>query len=238
MSSSVELHALYRIANEPVREFPYPHVFVRDVFPADFYRRLRELLPPPEAHATLSSMGRMKVGDMAAEQRTVLPLAPEALAALDAPRREFWQELAGWLLGGSFGQMLVTKFSPWLQRRFPDLAGARFGDEALLVQDRRNYALGPHTDHPSKVLSLLFYLPADDSQPHLGTSLYLPKDPGFSCPGGPHYPFDRFHRLFTMPYVPNALFAFMKTNNAFHGVEPVDGDVVRQLLLFDIRRTS
>lgn len=237
-SSSAELHVLYRIANEAVREFPYPHVFVRDVFPPDFYRRMREMLPPPGALATLSSMGRMKVGDPAAESRTVLPLEKEALAKLDEPRRAFWQEIAGWLLGGSFGQVMTTKFSPWLQRRFPSLASARFTDEALLVQDRRNYALGPHTDHPSKVLSFLFYLPADDSQPHLGTSIYLAKEPGFGCPGGPHYSFDKFNRLYTMPYVPNALFAFMKTDNAFHGVEPVEGDAVRELLLFDIRRIS
>lgn len=233
-SSSAELHALYRIANEPVREFPYPHAFVRDVFPADFYRELREKLPPAEALTTLSSMGRVK-GDAAADQRTVLPLTNEALARLDEPRRAFWQGVAGWLLGGSFGQVMTTKFSPWLQRRFPDLASARFVDEALLVQDRRNYALGPHTDHPSKVLSLLFYLPADDSRPQLGTSIYLPKDPGFGCPGGPHHAFDKFDRLFTMPYVPNAMFAFMKTQNAFHGVEPVEGEAVRELLLYDIR---
>jgi hypothetical protein len=233
-SSSAELHVLYRIANESVREFPYPHVYVRDVFPPDFYRELRAKLPPPEALATLSSMGRVK-GDAAADQRTVLPLTTQGLAPLDEGRRAFWQEIAGWLLGGSFGQVMTTKFSPWLQRRFPNLATARFVDEALLVQDRRNYSLGPHTDHPSKVLSFLFYLPADDSQPHLGTSIYLPKDPGFGCPGGPHHPFDKFDRLFTMPYVPNAMFAFMKTQNAFHGVEPVEGEAVRELLLYDIR---
>ncbi len=39
-----------------------------------------------------------------------------------------------------------------------------------------------------------------------------------------------------MPYLPNAMFAFMKTPNAFHGVEPVEGQAVRELLLFDIRQ--
>jgi hypothetical protein len=218
-----------------VREFPYPHIYVRDVFPADFYRRMRELLPPSGALSTLSSMGRMKAGDMAADQRSVLPLTAQSLAALDEPRRAFWQELSGWLLGGSFGEVMTTKFGPWLRRRFPDLASARFVDEALLVQDRSNYALGPHTDHPSKVLSFLFYLPADDSQPDLGTSMYLPKEPGFVCAGGPHYDFDRFLRLYTMPYLANTMFAFVKTQNAFHGVEPVEGEVVRELLLYDIR---
>jgi hypothetical protein len=42
--------------------------------------------------------------------------------------------------------------------------------------------------------------------------------------------------MLTMPYVPNALFAFMKTPNSFHGVEPIqEPQVQRDLLLYDIR---
>jgi hypothetical protein len=42
--------------------------------------------------------------------------------------------------------------------------------------------------------------------------------------------------MLTMPYVPNALFAFMKTANSFHGVEPIQEPAVqRDLLLYDIR---
>jgi hypothetical protein len=82
---------------------------------------------------------------------------------------------------------------------------------------------------------LLFYLPKDESQSHLGTSIYLPKDPKFTCEGGPHYSFENFTRVVTMPFKPNALFAFVKTNNSFHGVEPVlDPDTKRWLLLYDV----
>jgi hypothetical protein len=38
-----------------------------------------------------------------------------------------------------------------------------------------------------------------------------------------------------MPFAPNSLFAFFKTDNSFHGVEPVlDADTRRWLLLYDI----
>ena len=38
-----------------------------------------------------------------------------------------------------------------------------------------------------------------------------------------------------MPFKPNALFAFVKTETSFHGVEPVtDPDTKRWLLLYDI----
>jgi hypothetical protein len=39
-----------------------------------------------------------------------------------------------------------------------------------------------------------------------------------------------------VPYVPNTLFGFMKTPNAFHGVEPIaETNVERALLLYDIK---
>ena len=70
---------------------------------------------------------------------------------------------------------------------------------------------------------------------HLGTSIYVPNDPDFRCPGGPHHNRNQFTRLHTNPFAPNSLFAFFKTDNSFHGVEPVgDPDCRRWLLLYDI----
>ena len=45
-----------------------------------------------------------------------------------------------------------------------------------------------------------------------------------------------FQKVYTMEYRPNTLFAFFKTDNSFHGVAPIaDADVLRDLLLYDIR---
>ncbi len=42
--------------------------------------------------------------------------------------------------------------------------------------------------------------------------------------------------MLTAPYVPNTLFAFLKTPNAFHGVEPIaEPNIERALLLYDIK---
>jgi len=234
MSFDAELEVVYNIANAPIRDFPYPHIFVRDVFPRNFYERILEQLPP-EAHLrTLRSLKR--VSDNYPDTRLVMPLTPEHVSGLDDERRPFWEGMAGWLLGGPFGQLMTAKFQPYLQGRFGNLAEQRFFDEALIVRDYTKYSLGPHTDSPQKVLSFLFYLPPDDSRAHLGTSIYLPKDRAFVCPGGPHHRFDRFDRMLTMPYVRNALFAFMKTPNSFHGVEPIQEEGVRRdLLLYDIK---
>ena len=234
MSSAAELHCLYQIANAPMREFPYPHLYVRDVFPADFYAELLRNLPPESQLKTLSALKRVD-GDYP-DTRLVMPLTPAHTALLTEGQRRFWDDLGKWMLSGGFGQIMVAKFGPYLQQRFGNIDAQRFSDEALVVRDYTTYSLGPHTDAPHKVLSFLFYLPSDESMADLGTSIYLPKDRAFQCPGGPHHRFDRFDRLLTMPYVPNALFAFMKTPNSFHGVEPITATGVRRdLMLYDVR---
>src|SRR5262245_15098906 len=234
MFSDVSLHVLYRITNAQIQTFPYPHILVRDVFPADFYRKMREHLPPRETFKTLTELKR--VAASYSDARLVLPLAEGPLQAVGEPYRTFWAGIAEWLLGGQFGSMVISKFGELLQDRLGDIRTRRFSDEALLVQDYTTYSLGPHTDTPSKVLSFLFYLPADDSLSHLGTSIYFPKDPTFTCHGGPHHPFERFERVATMPYLPNSLFAFVKTHNSFHGVEPIqETGIRRDLLLYDIK---
>lgn len=235
MSSAAELQMLYRIGNAPILPFPFPHIYVRDVFPADFYAELVRSLPPREAFAPLSTVRPMS-SDAYDKTRSVLILGAESVGKLAEPYRGVWERMTRMVLGGGLGNLVFGKFGQFIKPRFQNQPNVEFFDEALLVQDSQNYALGPHTDSPLKVISFLFYLPADESQSHLGTSIYVPKDRQFTCPGGPHYPFDRFDRMLTMPYVPNALFAFLKTPNAFHGVEPVnDEGVQRNLLLYDVR---
>lgn len=234
MPSSVSWQVLYKIANAPINLFPFPHLYVRDVFPADFYRQLRAHLPPAQALKSLRALDRV-LGDYP-ETRQVLPLSEEAVKTLDPPFRGFWDEVASWLLGGHFGQIILSRFGEYLEARFGDLRQVQFHDEALVVQDHSTYSLGPHSDAPSKVAAFLFYLPEDESMSHLGTSLYVPKSPDFRSSGDKHYPFADFERVATMPFLPNSLFAFLKTDLSFHGVEPIaDLNIRRDLLLYDIK---
>jgi hypothetical protein len=144
------------------------------------------------------------------------------------------------MLGPTFGQVVAQKFLECLVERFGDVRNRRFHDEAMIVSDGTTYALGPHTDNPLKVVSLLFYLPADESLAPLGTAIYVPRTPGFVSTGAePYHRFEDFRRVATMPYLPNTLFAFPKTPNSFHGVEPISNPGVRRdLLLYDIKVTD
>jgi hypothetical protein len=107
--------------------------------------------------------------------------------------------------------------------------------DARLVRDFTDYSIGPHTDSPRKLVSLLFYLPRDESMRHLGTSIYAARDASLRCEGTRHHSYSGFKRVASMPYVPNALFAFFKTDHSFHGVDPItEGKVERNLLLYNI----
>jgi hypothetical protein len=233
MSSGAEQYTLYQVANSPLREHPYPHFLVHDVFEPGLYRRMIENLLPPALMRPIKE--ERAVGKTYSDDRYVCTLSRDRIGALPPPYGEFWGELTRWLLDTPFALALFNKFGPHIHRRFGERKPG-FYNEALLVDDRARYVLGPHTDTPSKVITLLFYLPSDDSHEHLGTSIYVPRDASFRCPGGPHHPFDLFHRVVTMPYRPNTLFAFFKSDNSFHGVEPVrDQNYRRHLLLYDIK---
>jgi len=236
MSSAVEEHVLYQILNAPIRAYPYAHIHVENVFPADFYARLRASWPDPSALISLADTGRVPKG--AYPERFVLPFTPAGIGKLTEDRRAVWEEFGQWFLAERFLSAMIEKFEPHVRERFGDDFHLRygFGVDALLVRDLTNYSIGPHTDAPHRLVTMLFYCPDDDARKHLGTSVYVPLDPGFRCNGGPHYPHNRFHKVATMEYKPNSLFAFIKNDRSFHGVDPiVDQNVQRDLILYDIR---
>jgi hypothetical protein len=57
---NAEMQVLYKVANSTVRTFPYPHIRVENVFPAEFYQQIRQHLPPTEAYKSLGELGRIK----------------------------------------------------------------------------------------------------------------------------------------------------------------------------------
>jgi hypothetical protein len=231
MSSPVELHLSYKLANAPLNTYPFPHLFIEEAFPGDYYQTLLGMLPTAGAMRTIEEVRPVK----GYKERFVMTFADDQLAELPEAQCDFWTDLREWLVGSRFGNVVLNKFRTYIDARFAAYPDVEFYDEALLVRDTTNYKLGPHTDAVRKVITLLFYLPRDMSQEHLGTSIYVPKDPDFRCQGGPHHQHDDFDRLRTMPFRPNSLFAFLKTDNSFHGVEPVqDPDCHRWLLLYDI----
>ena len=239
MSSEISLHAMYAIANTPVNVYPFTHIIVDDFFPWEFYDLLRSSLPALNEYTSLVDTGRVGKG-YNSERFVWMPKEPGP----GEPRSkedEFVRSAFRSLLTEEFAHLLLSIFTDDILARNLDNgddtgSGPDILLETFLIRDRANYSLGPHTDSPKKLISCLLYLPPDDSHLELGTSIYLPKDRAFTCPGGPHHKFEDFEHVSTIPYRPNRFVAFPKTNAGFHGVEKVDGkDRVRDIWFIDLK---
>lgn len=207
---NVEGHVLYALRNARVNEWPFPHFYVENVFPEDFYQSmLRELAAKTDYKEV---EGRYHGRSFA---------SPMCFSEL-----EFMQ-------GRDFLQQVCGIFAQGMKKRFESGQCVVRGD-ARLIRDCKGYYIGPHTDARWKVVSLLFYLPSDADHEKHGTSVYLPKARGLLCEGGPHHEFSHFDKIFTAPYRPNTCFGFFKTNNSFHGVEPIDEAFNRDVLLYNV----
>ncbi len=198
---------IYALGNAQVRTYPFPHFLAERVFPSGFYRKLMDSLPADDKYTSGEYKNRR-------------------FAAPDIPELEDFQSRR-------FIQSMVRIFKPWARQRYPDSQPRVFTD-LRLVRDSEGYCIGPHTDAEWKIISLLFYLPKDGSHEDCGTSIYVPNELEWQCPGGPHYKFDPFTRVATMPYRPNSCFGFWKTTNSFHGVEPVPVQFDRDVLLWNL----
>jgi hypothetical protein len=123
----------------------------------------------------------------------------------------------------------IDAFTVEAQRKFGIVGEHR--DETLLIKDKPNYQITPHTDVPARIFSAIMYL-GDGVD---GTVVYEPKKKGFECKKGLHLPLELFKKVKTIPYRGNTAFVFLRTDNSFHGVEKSKQE--RNVLLYDLRRT-
>lgn len=217
-----------RLSSVRVTDEPFPHVYIRDFFPESFFQALRANLPPDDA---LEATDGKRSSNVYAVNRRKFAIDPDHLQALPDDRRAFWSETRRWLAGREFTHSVLSRFGTGIAKRY----GHRPLDLVNRIEinvDRENYAIPPHTDSSAKMLTMLFYLPADDSRADLGTSIYVPKDRGFRSEHPRQYPFEDFDTVATFPYVPNSCLAFLKTDNSFHGRPPVTGENVSRPMMF------
>jgi len=243
MSFDVEEFVRYQISNATVRAYPFPHFYVQPVFPEAFYQRMLETMPDTEALTAMNEFGTVGIVDEKTGTLSKSKFIPRYLAdlsILDAEEAatygsDTWRSIAAWLLDKPFRDLIIGKFVAGIHERFGANVRLMTEVEARFVRDMTDYSIKPHTDMPTKLVSLLFYLPFDESMRALGTSVFVPKDPTFKCDGKTRHPFELFKKVMTAGFSPNSLFGFLKTDQAFHGVEVIEEKAVeRNLLLYNI----
>jgi hypothetical protein len=201
INESVAQYLAGKLDAAHLTEEPFPHVYIKNVFPQFFYDMALASLPPDEIYA-----------DRTFEHRAM------AHAKEAGP---FWEGVAGWMVTQDICGRLI---------RLLRLTG-KFGADLRLIRDSPGYTIKPHTDIKAKAASCLFYLPENAEHPEIGTSVYVPRQEGFTSDGTRRYEFEEFSKVCTMPFVPNSMFAFARSDASFHAVEPTGFGPRNQLLL-------
>ncbi len=207
-SSAAAEQSFLRLSRAPVALHPWRHIYVRNVFPVDFYAEMLAHLPPDEAY-----------GDEDYPHRRLL----DPMKYNDP----FWRETAIWMASKPYITGLYDRFKEVSEERFGKGAPLEIGINVRLVRDDPAYNLSPHTDVPGKFLSFLFYLPEDDEMADFGTTIFRPHDADLTSDGKMWLDFADFDPFWTAPFMPNCCFAFARTDRSFHGVLP-HPEVTRQ----------
>lgn len=226
---------IYQMLNTPLRQYPFEHIYVENVFPEDFYQEILSRLPQTDKYIPIDQATGVSKGKY--QDRGLFPLIPEAIKTLSEKDRQFWSDFYHWFGGDLIERAILHIFTESLEEHFHHVdVEPEFARVIDLIRDRTNYSLGPHTDSPDKLISLLFYLPKDDAYSHLGTTLFVPVDPLYEDSRGKHHPFDLFKIVKTMPFKPNSMFGFMRQDDSWHGVLPVlEKEVERNSISYRIK---
>lgn len=184
-----------KIEAAPLDPVPSGNIYMEEVFEPQVYQEILSNLPDVTSYNFLRGT----------ENRLVLALYDETIERLDGHERVFWEAMYKILSGKPLMEALVNKFS--------DEVHARFGDdrpEMVMIptfyRDFPGYFIKIHPDSHTKVATMQFYLPRDNSQIHLGTSFH--KQAG-----------DDFVETKTNPFKPNSAYAFVRTDHSWHSVK-------------------
>jgi hypothetical protein len=212
------------LAAEAFRK-PYPLIRFHDFFPSDFYARLLQRFPDVHRFAGLNGDGT----------RREYALYDERSDPGSEESRETWGIVRRVLSSPEVASALREKLDEGFRIR---ARGSREGwpipmfPRPVLYTDLNGYAIKPHPDTRRKVLTMQIYLPADDAQRDLGTTIYKISPMGVFA-----WKSYGLVKEKTLPFLPNTGYAFVVIHPAYsllkaswHGREAIHVPVNRPRL--------
>jgi hypothetical protein len=144
--------------------------------------------------------------------RLLFPLKPDRIRrCFSGESREFWLDLAHILRDVELADLFKQVLEPDLKKRFGTrLSEIKAFPALLLSRDYPSFHLRIHKDHPTKLITTQYYLPADSSQKHLGTNIYRRRRD------------DGFEMVRKINFVPRKSYCFAVSSNSWHSVDPMN----------------
>ncbi len=192
-----------RIEAAEVDPDPCQHFYMQDMFPPHVYRELLARLPkddvldPIEHPDAVAPDGRVT--------RYLLDLTPDSLQRIDPDDRDFWFAMVELFTAPAIARAICAKYAPTMRDRFGDTM-PELVCVPIMYRDFVGYRIGIHPDAATKVATMQFYLPEDESQAHLGTVFHRRKG-------------EQFERIGAHPFLPNSAHSFVRTEESWHSVD-------------------
>ncbi len=242
---------VYKIYNSKINIYPFAHVQIENFLPTDLINSVLDYWPSREeftsnrdAMSVMTPTGKPMPKDHPSNFRHQIALTDKLeLEQIKGENFEFWKGFTGLLCSRNIINAFIALYAQNLLKRFELKAindlfqKMTYVPRIHLIHDKTNYALGPHTDNEGKVVVVLIYFDSDleEGNNTLGTSVYIPKTPGFSCTEGKHHDHEDFIRVFSANFRKNNAFSFCRSDKSFHGVEKVqEKSVERKLLQYSL----
>jgi hypothetical protein len=213
-------HLVRTVSAARLEREPFCHIYMEGVFPAHLYEAVLRCLPPATFYAPLNP--RKWVRADGTSTRDQYYLTAENLARLPLESGILWTAFVRTVTDAGFRRAIFSKLAPDLAQRFgvseqavPDI---ECGHEIMLIRDTEDYVIKPHPDGLNKLVTLQFYLPPDETQLELGTSLFRRHRGVLGS---------KFEEVKRFPFRPNSAYAFAVSDSparkSWHGREQLSG---------------
>lgn len=208
---TVTQHLVSVVDRSPLRQHPFDHVYMEDLFAPAVYRDM--LAAMPAAHRFHQLVHRDALRPDGSSTRLRMYLYPELLRELPKNQRDVWVPVAEALCAPELESAFKLKFRSALEQRFnKSVDQIRLYPIPILLRDQPGYRIGIHADVPSKAITVQLYLPADASQRHIGTIFHDGREG------------DAAERTVQMPFMPSSGYAFpVSATKSWHSAAQTSG---------------
>ena len=219
----VEQQLVDAVERSRLRKKPFDHIYMERVLNSASYKALLAAMPDQGHYHDLKHHDAVRKDGSSTRLR--MYLYPELLRRLPEEQRRVWLPVARALCSRELELAFKRKFRRALEERFGKPA-EKIGvyPIPILLRDQPGYRIGIHSDVRKKAITVQFYLPADESQRHIGTIFHESN----TAPGA--------ERTTQMAFMPSSGYAFpVSLTKSWHSAAtttPADGERVSMMVTY------